>query len=481
MIKGYVILGSLLILKLSVFGQITGSQPVLQEANAPKIYFPTDDLVAIDSLALVEQGQPTAFMIDPSMVSSRLKVLQNQIPLTYNIQTQQFVEYFAFRKAEFTQRMLEKRDLYFPLYEKYLKLYNLPDELKYLSLIESGLEPRALSNKGAGGLWQFMPYTARGDFGLRVDGFVDERFDPEKATEAACKYLKQLYRIFGDWHLALAAYNTGPGNVKRAIRKCGKNDFWGIYACLPKQTRAYVPQFIAMDYMMNFHADHAIHAEKWAKKISFDTIQVKGYLNLKRLQFFTNIIPDTFRAINPHLVGQSLPKDNRSVIIHIPSSRMALFVANRQAILDSAAYLNELQVDSISRLFTEKLVKRRYNVKRSQSLSDLARILQVSALELKHLNRLKSNRIKRGKQIFYYARVREQVMQKTLDGNAVVELPAAKSVKPKAKIRYHKVRLGDTLSDIAERYQGLTVVKLKKLNRMRASTILRPGMRLRIS
>ncbi|MEY3647041.1 MAG: hypothetical protein RL127_1749, partial [Bacteroidota bacterium] len=136
-----------------------------------------------------------------------------------------------------------------------------PEELKYLSLIESGLEPKALSNKGAGGLWQFMPYTARGDFGMRVDSFVDERFDVEKATEAACKYLGQLYRIFGDWHLALAAYNTGPGNVKRAIRKCGKSDFWDIYNCLPKQTRAYVPQFIAMNYMMNYNWDHAIHAQ----------------------------------------------------------------------------------------------------------------------------------------------------------------------------------------------------------------------------
>lgn len=472
---------ALLLFALPVWGQITAAMPPAQEITVGKNYFPADDLAAIDSLALVEQGLPTAFMIDPSIVSSRLKGLQNQIPLNYNFQTHQFVEYFAFRKAEFTQRMLEKRDLYFPLYEKYLKQYNLPDELKYLSLIESGLEPRALSNKGAGGLWQFMPYTARGDFGLRVDGVVDERFDPEKATEAACKYLKQLHRIFGDWHLALAAYNTGPGNVKRAIRKCGRSDFWGIYNCLPKQTRAYVPQFIAMDYMMNYHSDHAIHAEKWVKKIPFDTIQVKGYLNLNRLKQFASIHVDTFQFINPHLIGATIPNDNKTVVVYIPSSRFEYFKSNRKAILDSSSFVNQKQTDSLASLFVDKLVKRRYKVKRGQSLYDVARILHVSVLELKHLNQLKTNQIKRGKQLLYFARIREKVMQ--IPGDSTVEevAPIVQLKVRKAKIRYHKVRSGDTLSDIAERYQGLTVTKLKKLNRMRASTTLRPGMRLRIS
>ncbi len=481
MLKRLLCFVPLLLFALSSWGQITAAMPPAQENTTGKNYFPADDLAAIDSLALVEQGLPTAFMIDPSIVSNRLKGLQNQIPLNYNFQTHQFVEYFAFRKAEFTQRMLEKRDLYFPLYEKYLKQYNLPEELKYLSLIESGLEPRALSNKGAGGLWQFMPYTARGDFGLRVDGVVDERFDPEKATEAACKYLKQLYRIFGDWHLALAAYNTGPGNVKRAIRKCGRSDFWGIYNCLPKQTRAYVPQFIAMDYMMNFHNDYAIHAEKWVKKISFDTIRVKGYLNLNRLKQFASIHVDTFQFINPHLIGATIPNDNKTVVVNIPSSRFAYFKSNRQAILDSASFVNQKQTDSLAALFVDKLVKRRYKVKRGQSLYDVARILQVSVLELKHLNQLKSNRIKRGKQLLYFARIREKVMQAPGDSSIEEVAPVAHVKAKRAKIRYHKVRSGDTLSDIAERYQGLTVTKLKKLNRMRATTTLRPGMRLRIS
>jgi membrane-bound lytic murein transglycosylase D len=335
---GLVVMFCLLTLRISA--QITASTPNPTEAPAAKSsYFPADELNFVDSLANVEQGLPTALMIDPQIVQKRLAGLQQRIPLNYNLQTHQFVEYFAFKKAEFTQRMLEKRDTYFPIYEKYLKQYNLPEELKYLSLIESGLEPKALSNKGAGGLWQFMPYTARGDFGMRVDSFVDERFDVEKATEAACKYLGQLYRIFGDWHLALAAYNTGPGNVKRAIRKCGKSDFWGIYNCLPKQTRAYVPQFIAMNYMMNYNWDHAIHAEKYHQVIPSDTVHVKGYLNLALMNRLATISNDTFRVLNPHVLSAILPADVRKIILRIPKDKLAYFQANRSAILDSASYV----------------------------------------------------------------------------------------------------------------------------------------------
>jgi membrane-bound lytic murein transglycosylase D len=466
---------------LRISAQITASTPYPQEGNVGKSYFPNDELNFADSLANVEQGLPTALMIDPLLVQKRLASLQQRIPLNYNLQTHQFVEYFAFKKAEFTKRMLEKRDTYFPIYEKYLKQYNLPDELKYLSLIESGLEPKALSNKGAAGLWQFMPYTARGDFGMRVDSFVDERFDVEKATEAACKYLSQLHRIFGDWHMALAAYNTGPGNVKRAIRKCGKSDFWGIYDCLPKQTRAYVPQFIAMTYMMNYNWDHAIQAEKYHQVIPSDTIHVKGYLNLALLNRLASISNDTFRVLNPHILAAILPADVRKIIIRIPKDKVAYFQANRLAILDSAGYVS--RSDSLAFQFVDRLVKKTITVKRGQNLYDIARIVGTSVSELKRVNHLRSNRVKKGKRITYYTRIREKVNLASSSFDVPVDSIPVVVRKPAAKkyIRYYKVRSGDTLSDIAERHNGLTVEKLKKLNHLRSKAILRPGMRLRIS
>lgn len=473
--KGFVFVGFLFI---SLF-KITDSY--CQNTSS---FIPSSDSRDIDSLAQVEQGSPVVWTIDSWLIESRLKSLEKQIPLKYNFFTHQFVEYFAFKKADFTQRMLEKRDMYFPIYEKYLKQYNLPDELKYLSLIESGLDPKALSNKGAGGLWQFMPYTARGDFGLRVDPIIDERFDPERATEAACKYMRQLYKIFGDWHLVLAAYNTGPGNVKRAIRNCrGKNDFWGIYNCLPKQTRAYVPQFIAITYMMNYHWDHAIHAEKWVKSIPSDTILVNGYLNLNTFSKMSQFSLDTLKHLNPHILLDFVPKDSKNFILKIPSKNFNYFTTNREAILDSSRRFflafNE-KLDSLANLKSLTLVKSRYKVKRGESIYDIARKFEVSVFEIKRLNHLKSNRLKRGKLIWVLEKKWIAADVFTLKQKNISVVVVKETTKKKIKQKYYKVKSGDTLSDIAAKYEGLTTSKLKKLNRMRSMQI-KPGMRLRIS
>jgi len=466
-------------LSSSLFGQLRSA------------FLPNIDRKLIDSLARNEQGMPTSLMIDPSLIQNRLKSIQNVIPLIYNQYSHQYVEYFAFKKATFTQHMLEKRDLYFPIYEKYLKQYGLPDELKFLSLIESGLETKALSLKGAGGLWQFMPYTARGDFGLRVDSYVDERFDPERATEAACKYMRQLYRIFGDWHMALAAYNTGPGNVKRAIRRCGSTDFWGIYNCLPKETRNYVPQYIAISYMMNYHWDHAIQPQEWAFHMPSDTLHLKGFVNLKVLSSLAGFSLDTFRVLNPHILGNSIPSDVDKIIVRIPKEKFAFFSENRLKILDSASYFGTRKIssgislgsiDSTAGLRVLKNIKKKYLVRKGETIYTIARNLDVSVLELKRINRLRSNRLKRGKVLYYF--VREWVDVEVANVSSKIEnglnLSAELKIRIKKRTIYHRVRPGDTLSKIADQYDGSTVAKIKKLNRLRSS-VLRPGMKLKIS
>ena len=180
------------------------------------------------------------------LVEDRIKCIPSSIPLNFNERVYAFVNYFAVIDRDYTRMIMERTPLYFPIIEKYLKKYNLPDELKYLAIIESGLKPNAISRAGAVGLWQFMPGTGN-YFKLHTDWYVDDRMDPYKATEAACQYLSQLYSIFNDWGLALAAYNAGPGNVRRAIRRSGyKKKFWDIYRYLPRETRGYVPQFVAM-------------------------------------------------------------------------------------------------------------------------------------------------------------------------------------------------------------------------------------------
>lgn len=447
------------------------------------LFNPIFDFKEIDSLAQVEQGAPTNWMIDPAIIQGRLKELNNKIPLDYNFHTHQFVEYFAFKKSDFTQRMLEKRDLYFPLYEKYLKLYNLPEELKYLSLIESGLDPRALSNKGAGGLWQFMPYTATKDFGLRVDPLIDERFDPERATEAACKYMRQLYRIFGDWHLVLAAYNTGPGNVKRAIRNCKGGNFWEIYNCLPKQTRAYVPQFIAITYMMNYHWDHAIHPERLIENLPSDTLLVSGYKNLMVFSSLSGFGYDTLKMLNPHILTSFLPRDSKDYALRIPKFKSEFIKGNRVAILDSSS--KEQNLGGL--LETKKvvqLVKTRYKVKRGESIYDLARKFDISVFELKRINHLRKNRVKRGQLVWVFEKrwtsledlAKSDSNKLSIDlGNQYIEKKISKK-----KVKYYRVREGDTLSDIVEKHSGLTLSKIKKLNRLKGFFI-KPGMKLRIS
>jgi membrane-bound lytic murein transglycosylase D len=407
MIWNRFVLVSCLFISFISFGQITGA------------YQPAYDFKQIDSLAKVEQGGPPAFSIDPGLIQERLIKLENEIPLNYNIITHQFVEIFAFRKASFTQRMLERKDIYFPLYEKYLKKYGLPDELKYLSLIESGLENKAISNKGAGGLWQFMPYTARGDFGMRVDQYIDERFDAERATDAACQYLKRLYKTFGDWHLALAAYNTGPSNVKRAMRRCGgSNDFWGIYACLPAQTKAYVPQFIAMTYMMNYHWDHSIQPENWVIEIPKDSILVSGYLNLSTLSRLTGFSLDTLKRLNPHIISHFLPKNAQQVKIHIPSSRFSYFEKNRSQILDSARVdltsPDLLAIDTSQTVEELSPVARRYTykVRSGETLSSVARKLGLSISELKRINRIKGSKLRKGQILVYFKLVKVKPSQK---------------------------------------------------------------------
>ncbi|TAG61621.1 MAG: lytic transglycosylase, partial [Runella slithyformis] len=256
--------------------------------------------------------------ISEALVRERLAKLQNEIPLRYHAVTHQFVEYFIYRKPHFVKRMLEQMHLYFPLYEKYLAEYDMPRELKFLSLIESGLNPRVISYAGAGGLWQFMPRTGK-EFGLYQDDYIDERFQPAKATEAACKYLRQLYRVFGDWEMALAAYNVGPGNVKRAMRRSGSNTFWGIYNFLPKQTRHYVPQFVAITYMMHYASDHSIFAETPNYPVLTDTIQVNGYFNLHTFANLSGIPLAELYQLNPQLINTQIPPRFKNYVLNVPS------------------------------------------------------------------------------------------------------------------------------------------------------------------
>jgi membrane-bound lytic murein transglycosylase D len=489
--------------------QVTGSteQPI------------TTDTTTVSSPQPIVLEQ--TWLIDPAIIQPRLQALQNEIPLTYNSTIHQFVEYFAYRKPSFTKTMLERKGVYFPIYEKYLKKYGLPDELKYLSLIESGLNPKVISRAGAGGLWQFMPKTARIDFGLRIDEYVDERFDPEAATEAACKYMRQLYRIFGDWHLVLAAYNTGPGNVRRAIRKCnGGQTFWAIYDCLPRETRGYVPQYIGMVYMINHADSHDIFPENVETATAHDTIQVNSFLDLDKLASLSSINLEEIQKLNPQILTHILPGHTRNFSLKLPKSDMAFFRANRQAILDSATKIQTYFVESPQQnsevlasnisderpilittpvmgnpssepkmvveqeiveddiedvVINKKPKKQYYTVRKKDNLTEIAERFDVEIYDIKVWNHLHKSTIQPGQKlvIFKERAVTSQIKYARSNNRE-------KEALKKGKTKFYNVQNGDTLWNISQRYGGISIDKLKKLNGIKGN-VVKAGMKIRVS
>jgi membrane-bound lytic murein transglycosylase D len=495
-------------------------------ANAQVTAGPETQPIQTDS-TVVTTPQPIVleqtWLIDPALVQPRLQALQKEIQLTYNATTHQFVEYFAFRKPSFTKTMLERKGVYFPLYEKYLKKYGLPDELKYLSLIESGLNPKVISRAGAGGLWQFMPKTARIDFGLRIDEYVDERFDPERATEAACKYMRQLYHIFGDWQLVLAAYNTGPGNVRRAIRRCnGGQTFWAIYDCLPRETRGYVPQYIGILYMMNHADSHDIFGETFETAIAHDTIHVNSYIDLDRLASLSNINLEEIQKLNPHILTHILPGYTRNFTLRLPKDNLAYFKSNRQTILDSATKIpsynpielpqqstetvvassgeqpiiittpvmtaatlrsepkivveQEIVEDDIEDVVINKKPKKQYYVVRKKdNLTEIAEKFDVEIYDIKVWNHLHKSTIQPGQKLVIYKETAVTSQVKYARSNS-----REKEAIKKGKTRFYNVQSGDTLWNISQRYGGISIDKLKKLNGIKGN-VVKAGMKIRVS
>ena len=503
------VVSALFLTSFAINAQVTGS---------------TDPPVSIDS-TIVTTPAPIVleqtWLIDPAIVQPRLLALQNEIPLTYNATIHQFVEYFAYRKPSFTKTMLERKGVYFPIYEKYLKKYGLPDELKYLSLIESGLNPKVISRAGAGGLWQFMPKTARVDFGLRIDQFVDERFDPEAATEAACKYMKQLYRIFGDWHLVLAAYNTGPGNVRRAIRKCnGGQTFWAIYNCLPRETRGYVPQYIGMVYMINHADSHDIFPENIETAIASDTIHVNSFLDLDKLASLSSINLEDIQKLNPHILTHILPSYTRNFTLRLPKNDIAFFRANRQSILDSSTKTQPIFVEIPSQqtevlasngtdertivittpvmgsassepkivveqevieddiedvVINKKPRKQYYVVRKKDNLTEIADKFDVEIYDIKVWNHLQKSMIQPGQKLVIFKEKAVTSQVKYARNNS-----REKEAIKKGKTKFYNVQNGDTLWNISQRYGGISIDKLKKLNGIKGN-LVKAGMKIRVS
>jgi len=411
---------------------------------------------------------------DFDLIQDRLSCIEKEIPLNYNTRVHAFVNYFAVKDREYTKMIIKRKNVYFPLFEKYLKKYGLPEELKYLSIIESGLNPVAVSRARAVGLWQFMSSTGR-YFGLHQDWYMDERMDPEKSTEAACKYLKQLYNMFGDWELALSAYNTGPGNIRRAIRRSGyKRSFWDIYPYLYRETRSYLPQFVAMIYVLNYAEEHNFLEEGLEYSMDVDTVFVDQYLHLETFANQLNLCKEDLEKLNPGLRRGVVPNTTKGIPLKIPADVKEELNSNRLAILDSASKVGKKEIEYLSRNSTGSTYGRDkfvHVVRSGDVLGTIAERYNVRVSDLKHWNNLRSNTIRIGQRL--------SIWKKPGYSPAYVKSSPKIITSPDGSKTY-TVQPGDTLWDISRKFQGLSIEKLKTLNQLESNNI-KPGQKLVVS
>lgn len=339
-----------------------------------------------------------------SIYKQRLQALPLIIEVPYNEVVRRYILRYIKHSSRQLAALQRKAEYYFPIFENILSKYELPYELCYLSIVESALNPHARSYVGATGLWQFMPSTGK-RYGLEINSLVDERMDPIRSTNAACQFLTDLYNIFGDWNLAIAAYNCGPGNVNKAIHRAGgKRDFWSIYPFLPKETRGYLPIFIAVIYAMNYAQLHGICPAEPLLTMASDTIITTQRQHLKQIAENLDIPLSELRRLNPQYPRDIIPGEKKYAIC-LPSNKTGAYIDNEQTILayhadelinNRRAEIELLQRTSVEGGYSINGVTY-YKIKEGDTLGGIAKKFQISVKQLKAWNGLKSDIIRAGK------------------------------------------------------------------------------------
>ena len=433
-----------------------------------------------------------------SVYRERIAQMNDQSPFeyVYNSEVKKFIDLYGVRKRKLTARILGLAQIYFPLFEEQLDRFNMPLELKYLAVIESALNPVANSPVGAKGLWQFMYGTGK-VYGLKVSTYVDDRFDPYKSTIAACEHLNDLYDIYGSWSLALAAYNSGAGNVNKAIRRSGGiKNFWAIKKYLPKETASYVPAFIAASYVMNYANDHKIYpVDPGILYYEVDTVTIKQPLSFAQISEMLNIPMDEIVILNPSFKQRLIPATAENPYkLRLRKKYIGPFINNETALY---AYRTKegLASDSLERLiFKNYRETELYTVKSGETMASIAKKFKMTTTELKSLNGFRKNSIRPNKKIMVYSKPKEskrsaevtstyvaQPLQK--DSSTGTDISAAKA-EPVAKEQktasiahdekpntVYVVKRGESLGIVAQK-NGCTTSDLVKWNNLKSQNLL---------
>lgn len=435
-----------------------------------------------------EPGEVPAFTDD--QICERLQKMNEMTPfhLDCNAATISTIRFFARERRGFIRIAMGRSALYFDMYKEKMAEYGIPIELRFLSVIESGLRPQVKSKAGALGLWQFM-YKTGLYFGLQENSYIDERMDPEKATDAACRYLKQLYGIYGDWNLALAAYNAGPGNVNKAIRKSGdKKTYWEVRPYLPAETQGYVPNFIAAAYMMTYHAEHnIIPMEAKIHNAQLDTMCLSEGVHMTTISKLINWEVEEIQSLNPVYKTSFIPKSKPARCITGPLEKISLLVSVQDSLyaLEKSIYspikptttiqtpiaqiADTTDSTSIVSSFSDSIPKNEnlqyHKVKSGDNLKNIALKFNVTVEQIMEWNALRTGNIYVGQRLKIYS-------------NQIAKPSEVQAPKPPVK-KYYVVRSGDTFTRIAQKY-NLTQAQLQKLNPGVRVNRITVGQRLRV-
>ncbi|WP_436414204.1 transglycosylase SLT domain-containing protein [Petrimonas sp.] len=417
-------------------------------------------------------------MFHDSVYTKRLYEMPTEMEMSYNHVVRQYIDMYANRRRDMVGYMLTIGKYYFPMFEEALDKHGLPLELKYLPVIESALNPIAVSRVGATGLWQFMLRTGQG-YGLQVNSLVDERRDPHKSTEAAVRYLKDLYAIYGDWNLVIAAYNCGPGNVNKAIaRSGGKRDYWQIYYNLPRETRGYVPAFIAANYIMNFYERHNIcPIESYQEMVALDTVHVNNQVHFNQISEVLNIPLSDIRRWNPQFKKDVVPDNSQNYALILPTNKVYAFLEQKDEIanfrrndfMTHRENTDQYLVSSGSSSVSGTNVY--YKVRKGDNLGRIASKHRVTVKQLQAWNNLKTTRISVGKNLIVGKRAVAQPVQQQTE-TLVAQQTANTSTETVTKTvnEYYRVRSGDNLGKIAQRNR-VTVAQLRSWNGLKSDNI----------
>ncbi len=453
---------------------------------------------AVDSLENAYTNDGNQKELPDSVYISRLQNLDSFIPMPFNESVKKFINFYLNKRGGQVAIMMGLTNYYFPLFEEALARYDLPAELKYLPIIESALNPKIVSKAGASGLWQFMYGTAK-MYGLEINSYIDERNDPVKSTDAAARYLRDLYAIYGDWHVVIAAYNCGPGNINKAVRRSGgKQSYWEIYSRLPKETRGYVPIFIAANYVMNHSQEHNLFPVMPSFKMLTDTIILTSYLNFEQISANLNIPIQEIRQLNPQYKRDIIPaRQGKTYVLKLPIDKISPFIENEARIYahNRDKYFPNNQIVLVKEdhgsIDLDGKKKIYYTVRKGDTPGAIASKYRVSLSNLCAWNNIRKNVIRTGQKLAIYSKDSAPAIAKVETPKSVNQAVGKVVMPEKSPVisaesalseeyTLYTVRSGDSLYTIAKQFTGVSDNELKLLNNIKNAKNLMPGQKIKI-